>query len=292
MYKKTRICECCGKELTYSCSGAYHLAERNHALCKSCAAKKRIKRVANLSVLLNETPESYYWVGFLLADGHFQDGRITLGISSKDKQHLDKFCEYINYTGKIREDKHGNGAYYVAAMDVDVVDQICKKFDIQHDKTYNPPKTILQKNQNLTYALFAGFIDGDGNISNFSKRKDFFLRIKNHSSWEHILNEFGELLIEPKKCKINSAGYAELNITNTLVEKKLKEKFLSLNLPLLSRKWDKIDLRYKSKYEKNKEVKEKIEKLLSEKKPVAQIAKEVGRCETVIYKIKNNLENV
>ena len=140
--------------------------------------------------------------------------------------------------------------------------------------------------------MFAGFIDGDGNISNFSKRKDFFLRIKTHLSWEHVLNEFGELLIEPKKCKINSAGYAELSITNTLVEKKLKEKFLSLNLPLLSRKWDKIDLCYKSKYEKNKEVKEKVEKLLSEKKPVAQIAKEVGRCETVIYKIKNNLENV
>lgn len=35
---------------------------------------------ANLQRLLEDTPEAFYWIGFLLADGSFSNGRIRFAI--------------------------------------------------------------------------------------------------------------------------------------------------------------------------------------------------------------------
>ena len=97
------------------------------------------------------------------------------------------------------------------------------KFGINNNKTENPPETLNIFSEDLYVSLIAGFIDGDGNIQNPVNRKDFFLRIKNHSSWLPILEEFNNYIYPEKQCcKINSSGYAELMITNTVPLQKLK----------------------------------------------------------------------
>ena len=171
----------------YKSETSYKNAIKSNSLCRNCASKERQreKHCADLSNLLLDTPEAFYWVGFLLADGSFYDNRLKLGLklglSIKDSNHLYKFANFINYTGAIDiTDK----SISLACKDVGIIKQIKEKFDIKDRKTYNPPKTILKFNIDLTYALLAGFIDGDGSIKNQSKRKDFCLTIKNHSSWE------------------------------------------------------------------------------------------------------------
>ena len=104
----------------------------------------------------------------------------------------------------------------------------------------------------------AGFIDGDGSIKNQSRRKDFCLTIKNHSSWESILREFNSIISEKDLTRLDSRGYAKLIISNTEDLKKLKIKILSLGLPILTRKWDVIDLNYTSKYVTASELREKV----------------------------------
>lgn len=296
MYKKTRICECCGKELTYGSYSAWHLAEKNHGLCRSCAGRKKAKRLNNLSILLEDTPETYYWIGFLLADGHFDEKRIVVGLAEHDRGHLERFAKYISYEGTISTVKKNlynavHNAVRLSAMDAEVVTKLREKFDIKSNKTYNPPKTLSWIPEKLFLCLMAGLIDGDGSIMNFYGRKDAFIRIKQDKSWLPILREFGKYFGESDRAKINKQGYAELQITGFPKIRELKKKLLEYNLPLLNRKWDKIDIDFETKYEKRKEAYHKIKELLSQKIKQTEIAKMVGLSESAITKIKKQIQN-
>lgn len=165
-------------------------------------------------------------------------------LKKEDAEQVHKFGSFINYTGS-----YGNSeiSESIFCKDIDTVKKICEKFDINPQKTYNPPKTLLKFDSNLLISLLAGFIDGDGRISHPFNRKDFFLTIKNHSSWISILQEFNSLICKENFCRINSSGYAVLNITNSEYLKELKRKVIKLNIPILPRKWNIIDLSFVSK---------------------------------------------
>ena len=236
MYKKTRICECCGKELTYGSYSAWHLAEKNHSICKSCASKKRTKKLNNLSVLLEDTPESYYWIGFLLADGHFSEKRIVVGLGEHDKDHLEKFAKYINYGGKLRIVKREpHNGVYLAAMDTEVVEKLREKFDIKSNKTYNPPKTLSWVPEDLFLCLLAGIIDGDGSIN------ESCIRIKVHLSWLNIFKEFCKRLDLPEKnVFVTKENYCVFYINRHNTNKIFKNIILNNSVPFLFRKWSNI----------------------------------------------------
>lgn len=292
MYEKTRICECCGKELVYGSRSAWWLAEKNNAICKSCASKKRAKRLNNLKVLLEETPETYYWIGFLLADGHFDEKRIVVGLAEHDRDHLEKFAKYIGYKGTISLVKKGPySAVRLSAMDAEAVTKLREKFDIKSNKTHNPPKTLNWTHEDLFICLMAGLIDGDGNISNFRGRKDAFIRIKQEKSWLPILKEFAKYFKEEDRVKINKQGYAEVEITGFPKIRELKKKLLEYNLPLMDRKWDKIDIGLQTRYEKKEETYHKIKELLGQKIKQREIAKIVGISESIVTKVKKQIEN-
>ena len=251
----TRICSKCGKIIEYKSYTAWHNANKANSECRSCSAKARTKRVANLAVLLEDNLESYYWVGFLLADGSFNEGKLTISLKKDDSEHLKKFGNFIKYTGTYGTSKV---CETITCKDLDVVSELCKKFDIQKTKTYNPPTTILKFSQEQNLAILAGFIDGDGCIRHQTNRDDFYLSIKCHNSWEHILKEFNSLICENNFTKINNQGYAVLTITNTKYLQNLKEKITSLNIPIMSRNWDIIDMNFVSKYTKADELRNKI----------------------------------
>ena len=54
-------------------------------------------RKANLEILLDGSLQSMYWIGFLLADGHFHKigDRLRLDQDIGDISHLLKFREYV-----------------------------------------------------------------------------------------------------------------------------------------------------------------------------------------------------
>lgn len=68
---------------------------------------------ANLHKLLENSVEAFYWIGFLLADGSFSNGKIRFAI--KDIEQLYKFGDFICYTGAYSE---CNGCKRISSMNV------------------------------------------------------------------------------------------------------------------------------------------------------------------------------
>lgn len=215
---------------------------------------------ANLEKLLEESPEAYYWAGFLLADGSFVNNRICFTLALKDKESVDSFGRFIEYSGERNPVKNSIG---IACMDNDIVPKIMDKFDFKKRKTYNPPASLPDTSIDLLLSMIIGFIDGDGSIRKQTGRQDCQLTVKVHGSWIDVLNQMADVINKFVKsntveAKINKAGYAFFNITNSIILKKIKRKALELELPVMQRKWDIINLQSTSRQEEAKIVEEKI----------------------------------
>jgi hypothetical protein len=208
-------------------------------------------RQNDCSELLKENPVSGYWLGFLLADGHFsKDCRIQLRLANKDKNHIEKFACFV----KCKNIHYYSYGTSVAVRDKKYIKELIHKFNIKRNKTYNPPNITLQNND-YYWSMIIGFIDGDGCIRLNHYKNSYILRIKLHNSWIKFLNKIVTLLnnrlkIKIKKAKIDSNGYALLCITNHKAITFLKTIAMKLDLPFMTRKWDKVDNKSHNKQNK------------------------------------------
>ena len=287
MNNYVRICPECGKIIEYKSYSAQHAAISKKSLCRSCAYKKSTTRVADLSKLLEDKLISYYWIGFLLADGCFSDNRLRFVLKKDDLIQVHKFGEFISYTGSYGS---SNISESVACKDSVIVPKIMLKFGIVDNKTYNPPTRLNVIQEDYLYCLLAGFIDGDGNITNQNKRKDFMLRIKVHSSWLPILNIFSLLICKEERAIINNQGYAQLVITNTKTLQIFKARILQYNLPLLERKWNIIDMNFVSAYTTAENLRNKVIELIKQGIKQKDIAIQCNTSQSNVTKIKKLYE--
>jgi hypothetical protein len=233
-------------------------------------------RIGDVSRLLDESLQSYYWLGFILADGSFSENnkRVKIGLGEEDQDHLKIFVEYLNkkYTGK----------YCASFMDSEVVPDIVRKLGLRagYPKTYNPPEILNYEvlSDDKFISLMAGFIDGDGYVGYQSQRSTVLIRIKLHSSWlsilEYMVRRIYKIFNEnfTGEVKLNNAGYVEVSISNFKLIKKFKEFILQNNIYTMSRKWGKIDLKLDTKDERVLKQTMKINILLSYKIPLNEIA--------------------
>lgn len=239
------------------------------------------QRIGDVSILLSDTPISYYWIGFILADGSIdhKSKRLKIGLAIKDKEHLEKFCHHIKTNIK---EKNDTKQCYCAIQDKIIIDKIINKFDFKSNKTINPPTIDFSSmNNNLFISLLCGFIDGDGCIAKVYKRQDSVLRIKIHSSWIIFLESIKIKLEKILQVKVNSpkiinSGYALLSITNIQTLRLLKNEIKKLNIPYLERKWNNIDENLISRYEKTKKQNKIIYDLLNEGVKKSIIAKQLN----------------
>lgn len=203
-----------------------------------------IQRHSKMENLLNDSNESYYWMGFLLADGHFDmnNFRIHLILKESDKNHLklfSKFLEYKNFDSCVLEFKNKY-----------IFNDVCNKFYIYNsNKTYNPIDFYkFNFNDDQILSLIIGFIDGDGSINKIYKRKDCSLSLHIHSSWLNnliFIEDFIYKYFSVKKnkilSKIGNDNYAKLIFSNSIILTNIKKELNSLNIPYMKRKWDIID---------------------------------------------------
>lgn len=92
-----------------------------------------------LERLLEETPEAYYWMGFLFADGHFDKrNTIHLTISIKDKDHIEKYADFINYPKNNIRYLSTTNSVAVSKSNKDIFLKIIEKFSISQRKSTNP----------------------------------------------------------------------------------------------------------------------------------------------------------
>lgn len=248
---------------------------RTNTAVRVKAKKLKLKRIINIqrntdfTVLLKDDPISFYWIGFLLADGciNFKDNSLNLRISVKDTKHAKKFANFIKskvnfWEGWYYSSLLGGWSYArvatVRGCDKDNVPLIAKKFDWKKRKTYNPPDTSKWKfEDDLLFSLIIGFIDGDGDIgrngNRNGNRKGSRVRIRCHESWlkfmEFLDNEVHRILDLKKErdywCLIpktkDRPAQAKVAWFKHVINCGLKKKVLELKLPVLSRKWDQID---------------------------------------------------
>jgi len=234
------------------------------------ASQLGIRRTSNSKAhvwkLLEESNEAYYWMGFLLADGYFDHKKKCLKfcLSSKDKSQFYKFTDFIENQNsyniyEINNDNAFPSSYtrmYFNVVSKEYVPKIIKKFKINACKTKNPPNDLDISNDNFFLSLFIGFIDGDGSIL---KHHNFVsIRMECLNTWKYLLQKWIDRIyrmkpptlynktIKSKKniLDINSKNSCVLSITNSEIILWLKNKILELNLPVLERKWDRIDSNY------------------------------------------------
>lgn len=155
----------------------------------------RTSHIGSLDNLLLDHPISYYWIGFLFADGHLSvDGKLVCNLSIKDKSHLNKLANYLNvnvnnnikFPGICIQDKHK--ANYLR-----------QKYDWHHRKTYNPPSLELYENLFCNKEFFVswliGFLDGDGSIVRDKRRiQDIGFIVGCHINWDSFLKLIAKYL--------------------------------------------------------------------------------------------------
>ena len=208
----------------------------------------KVKR--KLSKLLDETELNYYWLGFIMADGHItKKGELKLALNIKDINHLKKFANYIDIN--VRVTKGGTYGKYtsgdvctISVMDVNSIKLIRERFNIDNQKTYSSCSLASLNTNEKRLAFLCGLIDGDGCITQGKMGKANMLRIQCNSSWLYVYNELGEFIKSTYgidyKCYIDTNGYCKFCIYHYEDLTKLKQLIESLNIPFLERKWGKI----------------------------------------------------
>jgi hypothetical protein len=235
--------------------------------------------------LLSEELESYYWAGFLIADGTHNCG-IRIALSLKDIEHLQKLADYVDRKNPINTYNIKNSSHSFCYIDLGNKDfglEYTKKFGWKKRKTYNPPeidKIPIDKDKFLSW--FIGFIDADGCIQYQTGRKDFKISIHLHSSWleiiKHINNRLNELFdyTKIKQPSILKTGFLRYDIACIRTIKDLKNFSISKNLPMMERKWNKVDLNYLHKYEKREILYNNIVRLRKQGYSLKNTAMELG----------------
>lgn len=250
--------------------------------------------------LLSKSYQSYYWMGFLMADGHFSNNnRMTISLSMKDEYHLKELAKFIDKNAHITYYKIKNDMQYCrySVMDKNTFEILRKTFDINHHKTENPPglKFYKKMENDLFLSFLIGLIDGDGRITYQSGRNDCFIEIKLHKSWLNFLMMIQKRLqiildIKIPKAKINKDGYALITFSNLKICRFLKQSVIKLKLNVLERKWNKINENRVSRYETSLNNAILITPLFNQGLSGNEIREKTGLKLSTIYSIKKRIK--
>ena len=191
----------------------------------------------SLSKLLDENNETFYWLGFILADGSFYKNRFEFSLQKKDYDHIIKFSEFMDNLPVVKKKE----SFRCAVNNKQDIALIKEKYDIKDRKTYNPPdfKNYEHYSDELLYSLLFGVIDGDGNIYVNKKGHSCNINITAHKSWERFYVDFMKRL----NITYNNNKYGNI-LRISIGQKKnviaLRDKINELQIIKLERKWEKI----------------------------------------------------
>ncbi len=251
-----RNCPNCDNIIVYSRFSDKRVAINNKSLCKKCSInggkfKKEHKlndiynnSENNLSKLLEETFLSFYWLGFIIADGSLNKNKFELCLAKKDLNHLQKFAKFINFNKEIKF-RNKSQSYRISFSNRISIPEIQGKYNLKDRKTYNPInfKRISKYNTELLLCLIIGIIDGDGCISKNGSKNSNRISIVSHKNWKKF---YIKIL---KKTKLYNdffiKGVKKTNIITINLYRRnkillLKDIISKFNLPCLERKWNKI----------------------------------------------------
>lgn len=196
-----------------------------------------------------------YWAGFIAADGCIE-GRsnnvLYIGLSSKDKHHLELFKTNICFTGLILNSviKREEKTFYSSSIrftSSKITNDLNTNFNITPKKslTLLPPNITDER---LIDAFICGYIDGDGSISlykNHIRNIQDSLSISMLGTYEMltwIKNRFTSILGKEcgcisKKDKDNDKNTYSYTVGTSKNVREIFKHFYNIDVPKLERKW-------------------------------------------------------
>lgn len=192
--------------------------------------------------LCNDSIESFYWLGFILTDGCLSKDRgstkLTITIHKKDKIILENLIKFLG-NGNITKTRNN----YISVGYHRGAEEFKAKYGFEWRKTYNPLnfETFKFYDRKHLLAMFCGIIDGDGSITFKHKKSVVFLRIAAHKNW----TKFYTNLLKALDIKFTIVKVRDSTISISIQDKtalfRLYDEIQTLNLPLLTRKWDRFN---------------------------------------------------
>ncbi len=202
---------------------------------------------SNIDHFFFRTPNiiNSYIAGFIAADGNLDKrGRVRISLAKKDRKFLKKIAKVLSAEHLFREvSKAAHLEMYSKNMNSDLINN----FNINPRKTYNlkPPNGL--KND-MTIAYLAGYIDGDGCITNYKNiLGKTSIRI---SGTYEILSFFKDFLEEELETKLAKLYYEKRTKNNymlfiggrkTIMLYKKVIEVVPENL-IMNRKWSKLNM--------------------------------------------------
>lgn len=124
-----------------------------------------------------DTCDKAYWLGYIYADGFVGNEKynnIVLNVSEKDKDHLIKFSNCIDFSGKIRTKNNGSGfkdncINYVLNFSSKTMANNLRKWGLYPNKSLTI-QSIPDINENLINHFILGYFDGDGSIGCYENK--------------------------------------------------------------------------------------------------------------------------
>lgn len=143
----------------------------------------KLKYTHDSSFFSHDTPEAFYWAGFIAADGCVVNDcrdsyELCIELSTLDKHHLEKFIKAIKYNSPIKDQAKINklpnrrltkiirsSRVRINIKNSKIREDLEKRFNIVPRKSliYRFPRKIL--NHKLVNHFLRGYFDGDGCIS-------------------------------------------------------------------------------------------------------------------------------
>jgi hypothetical protein len=170
-------CECvCGKVIVTRGT------RLSYGSTKSCGCSRRSYSFETAYFSKPTIPNSY-WAGFIAADGCLtRDGGLRIALTSRDKEHLEKFRSELSFAGPIRDRQTttptGREVMYscLVVWSKDMLLDLRRNFNLVERKTLTllPPYGLPEP---LAEAFIVGLIDGDGSIHTFNYGRRPTLRL-------------------------------------------------------------------------------------------------------------------
>ena len=218
---------------------------------KQINANKAMYR-CKLKPLYENSLLSYYWMGFIMSDGNMtKEGKVQVEIGIKDINHLIKLANFLNIKvhTRFRKTNYTNDKLVefckIKCEDSKYGRLLLKKFHLSYlPKTYHPPNKLDFPNNKYFLAFLIGFIDGDGHIRK-SGNSTCNIKVNVHHSWlkifEIIKNKLKKIKIMNVTVDLDSHNQTRLVLYKHQNLLFMKRFALNNHLPLLERKWDKVD---------------------------------------------------
>lgn len=215
------------------------------------------KRKSNLANLLNESLESYYWIGLLMADGHLakQKGKYyTFNVYGvhRDLSTLERHFDIFGKFGKnlyVRKTRATDNSYSIYSSNKDLGKWL-EELDFREKSIKSPLKMLNSIPKDLHYLWYRGYSDGDGcfyyNKENYCRQ--FSITGSYEQTFDFIIDKFEELGIDTYdyKKRISSKGHKHCAVR--LSSKSNIEKFGNYIYQ------DKLEISLQRKLEKFKEI--------------------------------------